>query len=38
MKKILISILTPYKENVRGTSALPYHMMVKREKDMEVEV
>ena len=38
MKKILISILTPYKENVRGTSALPYHLMVKREKGMEVEV
>ena len=38
MKTILISILTPYKENVRGTSALPYHLMVKREKDMEVEV
>ena len=38
MKTILISILTPYKENVRGTSALPYHLMVKREKGMEVEV
>ena len=38
MKTILISILTPYKENVRGTSALPYHLMVKREKGMKVEV
>ena len=30
MKIILISILTPYKENYKGTSALPYHLMIHR--------
>lgn len=38
MNTIQISILTPYRENVRGTSALPYHLMAKREKDIKVEI
>ena len=38
MNTIQISILTPYRENVRGTSALPYHLMAKREKGIKVEI
>ena len=38
MNTIQISILTPYKENVRGTSALPYHLMAKREKGIKLEI
>ena len=38
MNTIQISILTPYRENVRGTSALPYHLMAKREKGIKLEI
>lgn len=38
MNIIQVSILTPFKENVRGTSALPYHLMVKRDKDIKIEI
>ena len=38
MNTIQISILTPYRENVRGTSALPYHLMAKREKGIKVQI
>lgn len=38
MNTIQISILTPYRENVRGTSALPYHLMAKREKGIKMEI
>lgn len=30
MKLVFISNMTPYKENYKGTSALPYHMMLHR--------
>lgn len=30
--------MSPAPENVRGTSALPYHLMVAREKDIDIEV
>ena len=38
MKVDLITILTPYKENYKGTSALPYHLMLHRPDDVEIEV
>lgn len=36
MKIALISINTPASENLGGTSALPYHLLVKRPADVEV--
>jgi hypothetical protein len=33
MKLVLISFITPAKENIRGTSALPYHLLVDRNKN-----
>ena len=38
MRITAITILTPYKENFRGTSALPYHLMVHRPDDVEIEI
>lgn len=38
MKIILISTIMPAPENVRGTSALLYHLMVKRDKHIEILV
>ena len=38
MRITAITILTPYKENFRGTSALPYHLMVHRPEDVEIEI
>ena len=38
MRITTISILTPYKENYHGTSALPYHLMVYRPKDVDIEI
>lgn len=38
MKIALISNMTPAAENVRGTSALPFHILVHRPKDVEVDV
>lgn len=38
MRITTISILTPYKENYHGTSALPYHLMVHRPKDVDIEI
>lgn len=38
MKIILITDITPASENIRGTSALPYHLMIKRDKGIEVEI
>ncbi len=32
----LITILTPSKDNIRGASALPYHLLMERKKDVEV--
>ena len=38
MRIALISNMTPAAENVRGTSALPFHLMAHRPKDVEVYV
>lgn len=38
MKIAAITILTPYRENYKGTSALPYHLMVHRPDDVEIEI
>jgi len=38
MKIALITINTPASENIGGTSALPYHLLVKRPADVEVMV
>ena len=38
MKLILITQITPASENVRGTSALPYHLMVHRPADVEIVI
>ncbi len=38
MKIILITTITPASENIRGTSALPYHLMVERRWNIDVEV
>ena len=37
-KVILISLITPSIENLRGTSALPFHLMVERERNVDVVV
>ena len=36
MKIVAISVMTPYKENFRGTSALPYHLLDGRDKSVDV--
>lgn len=36
MKIVAISVMTPYKENFRGTSALPYHLLDGRDKSIDV--
>lgn len=36
MKIIYVSSITPASENIGGTSALPYHLMLRREADVEV--
>ncbi len=38
MQITLLSILTPYKENYNGTSALPYHLMVHRPKNVDITI
>ena len=38
MKVIYISNMAPASDNIGGTSALPYHLMVHRSDDVEVEV
>lgn len=38
MKIIQVSLQMPYKENLRATSALPYHLMVRRDKDIDIEI
>jgi hypothetical protein len=37
MKIILVTVMTPAPENIRGTSALPYHLMIERDKSIEIE-
>lgn len=34
----MITVMTPAAENVRGTSALPYHLLVHRDKGIRVEL
>lgn len=36
MNITMISVMMPWKENVRGTSALPYHLLVHRDKSIRV--
>ena len=38
MKIVMITVMTPAAENVRGTSALPYHLLVHRDKGIRVEL
>ena len=38
MKIIMISVMTPAPENIRGTSALPYYILLGRDKKIEVEL
>lgn len=36
MKIVMISVMMPAAENIRGTSALPFHLLAGREKNIEV--
>ena len=36
MKIVMISVMMPAVENIRGTSALPYHLLAGRDKSIEV--
>ena len=36
MKVVMISVMMPSVENIRGTSALPYHLLAGRDKSREV--
>ncbi|WP_455091518.1 glycosyltransferase family 1 protein [Prevotella jejuni] len=36
MKVTMISVMMPAAENIRGTSALPYHLLAGRDKNIEV--
>lgn len=36
MRIAQVTISTPYKENLRGTTGIQYHLLVKRPKDVEV--
>lgn len=38
MKLVLITQITPASENVRGTSALPYHLMVHRPSNVDIVI
>ena len=38
MKIVMISVMTPAAENIRGTSALPYHLLVDRDKNIDIEL
>ncbi len=38
MHIVLLSILTPASENIRGTSALPYHLMAQRDKSVKITI
>ena len=38
MKVCLITTMTPASENIRGTSALPYHLMVEHGDDIDIEI
>lgn len=36
MKIVMISVMMPAVENIRGTSALPYHLLAGRDKSIEI--
>lgn len=36
MNIALITLITPASENIRGTSALPYHLMIEREEQIDI--
>lgn len=36
MKVVMISVMMPAEENIRDTSALPYHLLAGRDKSIEV--
>ena len=38
MKVCLITVMTPAPQNIRGTSAHPYHILAERDKGIEVDV
>lgn len=38
MKIIMISVMMPASENIRGTSALPYHLLAGRDRSIEIEL
>ena len=38
MKIILVTTITPYKENYHGTSGIQYHLIVERPEDVDIEV
>ncbi len=38
MKVCMITTMTPTSENIRGTSALPYHLLAGRDYDVSVEI
>lgn len=38
MKIVLITHTTPSSDNIRGTSALPYHLMVERDKNVSIDI
>lgn len=38
MKIVMITNMSPASENIRGTSALPYHLMKDREKDIDIAI
>ena len=38
MKIAMVTVMTPWKENFKGTSALPYHLLIHRPEGVEVEI
>ena len=38
MRVCIITTMTPTSENIRGTSALPYHLLAGRDNDISVEI
>lgn len=38
MRIVLITHTTPASDNIRGTSALPYHLMIERDKNVNIDI
>lgn len=38
MKVVLVTCVTPYRENYKGTSALPYHLIKGRDIDVDITI